>query len=77
MKKVNMRRLARLIDATARTASAAFKANTALMDYCRDVYGAEPGDVDADGIIDALGGAGDCNGLSAEEFHQTMTDLTS
>jgi len=65
-------KLQRLIDAVVRTQAPYARANAALMDYSRELYDCEPGDVDADFIIDSLGGDGEAGGLSADEFDREM-----
>jgi len=71
---MDKRKLQRLIDKALSTGDAFKKANDALMDYSRQVYGVEPGDVDADYIIDALGGCGFSGCLSADDFDREMRD---
>lgn len=65
-------KLQRLINKTAATASASYKANAALMEWCLDTYGYEPGDIDADYIIDSLGGGGESEAISADLFDSLM-----
>lgn len=73
----NMRRLQRLIDRAAKAATANHLATAALCDESQRLYGAVPGDVDADQIIDSvLGGSGTAAGMSAEEFDAIMRELT-
>lgn len=67
------RKLQSLIDATARANAAYYAAQAKLNDWCAQHYGAEPGDVDADVIIDAVfGGCGAATGLSVDEFDEEM-----
>lgn len=67
------KRLQRMIDRTAKASSAYYKAQAELNDWCLATYGFEPGDIDADNIIDSLfGGGGDASTMSAEEFDGTM-----
>lgn len=68
------RRLQRLIDKAVSTGKAAKEAHDNLMEYCLDRYGVEPGDVDADGIIDALGGCG-YGRLDAMDFDAEMRGI--
>ena len=73
MNKREETKLQRLIDATAETSNAFKKANDALMNFCIDTYGGEPGDFDVDDIIDAvLGGCGQAMGMKASEFDAQM-----
>ncbi len=67
------KKLQGLIDRTAKASRSFQLANSELMEYCLEVYGFEPGDVDADAIIDGvLGGDGMPNGMSAKEFDAIM-----
>ena len=69
------RRLQRLINRTAKAASAFYMANKALCEVCIEKYGCEPADVDCDQIIDSVqGGAGDSAGLTADEFDAAMRE---
>ena len=69
------RKLQRLIDRTAKAASAFYLANKDLCEFCIEKYGCEPGDVDCDQIIDAVqGGAGISAGLAAEDFDAAMVE---
>lgn len=66
-------KLQRMIDRTAKLNEKYHHAQRELNDWCIDHYGQEPGDVDADGIIDALfGGCGAGNSISAESFDKEM-----
>ncbi len=72
---MNRRKLQSLINRAAKTSTAFHNAQAALNDYCREVYGAEPGDLDCDDIIDGvLGGCGVCNGMTAEDFDASMKE---
>lgn len=65
--------LQRLINQTVAASNAFNVANSALMDFCHIVYGHEPGDIDADEIIDGIqGGNGVASGMTAEEFDAIM-----
>lgn len=67
--------LKRLIAASAKANNAAWKAETALNDFCEDVWGYNPGDRDCDAIIDGcMGGCGASSGMSVEEFIEDMND---
>lgn len=69
------KKLQRLIDRTAKAASAFYLANKALCDFCVEKYGCEPADVDCDQIIDAVqGGAGVSAGLPADDFDEAMVE---
>lgn len=69
------RKLQRLIDRTAKAASAFYWANKALCEFCIEKYGCEPADVDCDKIIDSVqGGAGDSAGLTADDFDAAMIE---
>lgn len=71
--KRGLARLQRRIDKTVAAANRHIVAQTELLDWCREYYGFEPGDVDADYIIDGLGaGGGMAGNLSAEDFDQIM-----
>jgi len=66
-------KLQRMIDRTAKLNEKYHNAQKDLNDWCIDHYGQEPGDVDADGIIDALfGGCGAGSSISAESFDKEM-----
>ncbi len=72
-----LRRLQKMIDRTARASSAFHRAQEELNNWCLRHYGFEPGDVDADQIIDSvLGGCGLCNGMPAAEFDGVMREST-
>jgi len=43
-----------------------------IVEHCVEVYGAEPGDVDADEIIDTLGGCGMASEIPVEDFDRIM-----
>lgn len=73
MNKRDLSRLQRLIDRTVRTQNAFHVEQERLMEFCRERYGVEPGDIDADAIIDGvLGGCGMASGMSAEDFDAAM-----
>jgi len=73
MTPAERRNLQRMIDRTVKAGSAYYEAQHVLNDWCRDYYGNEPGDIDADSIIDAIfGGCGPPCGMSADEFHAAM-----
>jgi hypothetical protein len=59
-----------------RTVSAANRFHAeqeALNEWCREHYGVEPGDVDADEIIDGvLGANGQSSGMKASDFDAIM-----
>lgn len=66
-------KLQRMIDKTAKRSAAYYEAQAQLNDWCQKHYGYEPGDVDADGIIDAVfGGCGAAAGMSASDFDGEM-----
>ncbi len=66
-------KLQRLIDRTVRASNDFQMANNKLMAFCREHYGCEPGDVDADQIIDGVqGGNGMSAGMKAQEFDDEM-----
>lgn len=70
---MSMKKLQRLIDRASRAHSEAYRATAALNDFCESKYGFAPSDIDADQIIDAvLGGCGDPQGMSSEEFDRIM-----
>lgn len=66
-------KLQKMIDRTVAASNAFQTAQSELNEWCRDVYGFEPGDADVDGIIDAVfGGGGASRGMTAAEFHSEM-----
>lgn len=72
------RTLQKLIDNAAVRGAAYFHAQAALNEFCLNKYGAEPGDVDADEIIDSVfGGSGSNSGIPAERFDEIMSELTA
>lgn len=74
MNKRDLAKLQRMIDRTVKAQNLYHKAQSVLNDYCREHYGHEPGDIDADGIIDAVfGGCGLSTGMSAREFDEIMS----
>lgn len=63
------RALAQLTSANNR----AFRARDKIMLHCEDVYGVTPGDVDNDEFVDSVdGGCGTGEGMTADEFHDSM-----
>lgn len=73
MKRAELTRLQRMIDRSAKAHAASHLADAALMKWCHEHYGVEPGDMDADEIIDAvLGGCGVSPGMPAERFDEIM-----
>lgn len=78
MKKQGLSALQKLIDRTVAAVTTAQEAENALCEYCLAHYGAVPGDIDADQIIDGvLGGCGIPNGMSAEDFDRIMRESTN
>jgi len=76
MAKTPLTKLQRLIDATVRHGARYHTAQAALNDFCRNHYGQEPGDIDADQIIDAVfGGCGIPVGMAASDFDEVMRDI--
>ncbi len=74
MSKREMARLQVLIDRAIAANNIANSATAKLMEYSRDRYGAEPGDIDADYILDGLGMTGSLGGdLTAEDYHEIMS----
>lgn len=72
------KKLQSLIDRVARNGARYYDAQSELMDYCRMFYGFEPGDVDADSIIDRLlGGCGKPSTMPAKEFDDIMREHVS
>ncbi len=68
-----MKKLQTLIDRTVKAQNEFFHAQAALNDFCKERYGHEPGEVDADAIIDGvLGGCGLASSMSAKEFDMEM-----
>lgn len=68
-----LKELQKLINRTSRTSSVFQTANAALCNWCKAVYGVEPGDIDADEIIDAVqGGDGHSVGMAARRFDEIM-----
>lgn len=77
LSRVERAKLQRMIDKTVKASNAFFETQRALNEYARERYGAEPGDVDADHIIDGvMGGCGRSEGMTANDFDRTMRDLT-
>ncbi len=75
MTQRKLAKLQRMIDRTVRASNAFQQANMALMAFCRAEYGVEPGDIDADQIIDGVqGGCGESAGMSAAEFDEIMRE---
>ena len=73
MTRRDRKRLQGMIDRTAKASAEFHREQAALMDWCRERYGFEPGDHDADTIIDAvLGGCGITPGMSADDFDAAM-----
>lgn len=73
MKRPNKRKLQAMINRTAITGCSFHRAQAELNEYCREIYGREPGEVDADSIIDAvMGGCGEPDGMNAAEFDEIM-----
>jgi aspartate ammonia-lyase len=73
MNKRDLARLQRLIDKTTAANNEVQRWNSQLMEFCLERYGKEPGEIDADEIIDAVqGGAGTSNGMKAEDFDRIM-----
>lgn len=67
------RKLQGMINRTAKTGRAYYEQQAALNDWARERYGVEPGDIDADVIIDAVfGGSGNPCGMDADEFDDIM-----
>lgn len=67
------KKLQNMIDAVAFNGRLYHIALHKLMDHCIDTYGFEPGDVDADDIIDQLlGGDGLPSSMPAKEFDEIM-----
>ncbi len=74
MTKRELAKLQKMINRTVDTHNAAKEAHDALMNWCSQQYGFEPGDVDADYIIDSLGGCGVAEAIPAEQFDQIMQE---
>lgn len=72
--KAERRKLQGMIDRTSKAGQRYYAEQAALNEWAREKYGAEPGDIDADGIIDAVfGGSGNPSGMDADDFHDQMT----
>ena len=64
---MNARKLQKLIDTAAKHGDAHFRAICALDEYCQEIYGTTPSDIDCDQILDAVYGAsGSCASIPAE-----------
>lgn len=75
MARYERRRLQAMIDRTAKAAREFHHAQAELNDWCLDVYGVEPADINADEIIDAvMGGGGAAPGMEASAFHAIMKE---
>lgn len=73
MKGPNKAKLQRLIDSATSASNMMHNAHGALNEYCLEIYGATPGDVDADGIVDGcFGGCGLSVGIGADQFDREM-----
>lgn len=67
--------LQKMIDRTAKHGRAFHQAQSELNEWCREMYGQEPGDVDADGIIDCVfGGCGLPSGMPWTDFDREMRE---
>lgn len=74
---MNKKKLQRLIDRTVKTSNAFQEAQSELNEYCIELYGSDPSDLDADILLDAVyGGCGLSRGFSADDFDQEMRALT-
>lgn len=73
------RRLRTALRRSQKASNAACEAHNALAEVFTDIYGAEPGMVDADSIIDAyMGGCGMSETVvDVDEVHREMVDRTS
>jgi NAD(P)H-hydrate repair Nnr-like enzyme with NAD(P)H-hydrate epimerase domain len=70
---VDRRKLQQMIDKTVAAQNTYHVAQAKLNEWCQATYGFEPGDVDADEIIDAVfGGAGVSGGMKAADFDAIM-----
>lgn len=74
MNKRDAARLTRMISRVVRTFNAYKTEHDRLMDWCREYYGYEPGDIDADYILDSLGACGAADDISPDRFDQIMRD---
>lgn len=73
MRKLTKRKLQAALDKLARANNAAREARDAVIGHSEAVYGVGPGDIDNDAFIDAVdGGCGASNGMTAEQFHESM-----
>lgn len=73
MNKRELSQLQRLINNTVRAQNAYYRHQAVLNNFCREFYGCEPGDIDADHIIDGVfGGCGVAPGMTADEFDTIM-----
>lgn len=67
------KKLQNMINRVANHGARYYVAQSDLMEYCKAKYGFEPGDVDADDIIDRLlGGCGVPDRMDAAEFDAIM-----
>lgn len=72
---MNRRKLQSLIDRTAKASAIYHDAQAKLNDYCLEVYGQEPGEIDCDSVIDAVfGGCGIAPGMTADAFDAAMKE---
>lgn len=56
----------------------ALKWRSIVMQYSMERFGCEPGDVDNDQFIDAVdGGCGYCEGMTIDEFDESMEEATN
>jgi hypothetical protein len=67
--------LKKVLDGLAKAHTKAFEFRMKLKAHCEAVYGVDPADVDNDQFIDACdGGAGVAEGMTVDEFDESMLD---
>jgi hypothetical protein len=74
MSRLTKRQLQAALDKLARANNTAREARDAIYAHSEAVYGATPGEIDNDDFIDAVdGGCGASGGMTADQFHESMT----
>jgi hypothetical protein len=75
MDKLTKRQLQKALNDLTEANNKAVGARDKIMAHSQAVYGCEPGDVDNDAYIDACdAGMGLCEGMTVEEFEQSMEE---
>lgn len=73
--KLTKRELQAALNSLASANNRARVARDKIYEHCQEVYGTTPGEIDNDSFIDAVdGGCGATNGMTVEEFEQSMME---